>query len=193
MRYQELVDSGNTFITSADVAARLGIKPQSAVVFCNRYVKSRLLIRLKRDLYVLAEKWRNFNSSDFFAVANRLQVPSYLSLTTALAFYQITTQVQQNYFEAIALKQNEYDIEGAVFRYFKIQQNLYFGFARKDGVFVASPEKSLWDAVYLQSLGRYNLDAAALDLKRIDKPALDGMASRFPKRAVALMEKLWKA
>ena len=193
MRYQQIADSKYTFFASADVAERLAIKPQSAVVFCNRYVKSGLMIRMKRDLYVLTEKWRYLKPVDFFLAANRLQVPSYLSLTTALSFYRITTQVQQVYFESIAVKQNQYDIQGTIFRYFKVKKDLYFGFVRQDGIFIATPEKALWDAVYLQSLGRYTLDVAALDLKKIKKATLDDMTSRFPRQAVGLMEKLWKA
>ncbi|MCK9362903.1 MAG: hypothetical protein M0P74_04820 [Syntrophales bacterium] len=193
MRYQQIADSKYTFFASADVAERLAIKPQSAVVLCNRYVKSGLMIRMKRDLYVLTEKWRYLKPVDFFLAANRLQVPSYLSLTTALSFYRITTQVQQAYFELIALKQNQYDIQGTIFRYFKIKKDLYFGFVRQDGIFIATPEKALWDAVYLQSLGRYALDVAALDLNKIKKAILDDMASSFPEQAVGLMEKLWKA
>ncbi|MEW6328221.1 MAG: type IV toxin-antitoxin system AbiEi family antitoxin domain-containing protein [Thermodesulfobacteriota bacterium] len=193
MKYAELLDIKKTFFSSADVAESLEIKPQSAVVLCNRYVKSGLLIRLKRDLYMFAAKWPYLNSADFFRIANRLQVPSYLSLTTALSFYEMTTQVQQAYFESISLKQNEYNVQGVIFRYFKVKPVLYFGFVRREGIFIATPEKALWDAVYLQSLGRYSLDVAALDLKKINKATVEGLAERFPERARRYMENLWKA
>lgn len=192
MRYQEIGNSNRILLTSADVAEMLTIKPQSAVVLCNRYVKSGLMIRMKRDLYVLKERWRFFNSAELFLVANRLQVPSYVSCTTALSYYRVTTQVQQAYVESVGVKQNEYDIEGTIFRYFKIKTELFFGFTRQDGIFIASAEKALWDAAYLQSLGRYSLDAAALDLTKISKPALDDIASRFPRQTISLMEKLWR-
>lgn len=192
MRYQQIINSNRIFFTSADVAEILGIKPQSAVVLCSRYLKAGLLIRIKRDLYVIKERWRYLSAGERFLVANRLQVPSYLSLTTALSWHRITTQVQQGYLESVAARQNEYDVQGTIFRYFKIKPEFFFGFSRQDGVFVASPEKALWDAVYLQSLGRYSLDTAALDLKKIDRAALDGMASRFPERTVRWMEKVWK-
>lgn len=192
MRYQQIADSKHTFFASADVAERLAVKPQSAVVLCNRYVKSGLMIRMKRDLYVLTEKWLHLQAADFYHAANRMQVPSYVSLTTALSFHRVTTQVHQAWLESIAVKQNLYDVQGTVFRYFKVKKSLYFGFVRQDGIFIATPEKALWDAVYLQSLGRYALDAAALDLNKIKKSILDDMAPSFPERAVELMEKLWK-
>jgi hypothetical protein len=150
------------------------------------------MIRMKRDLYALTENWRHLQAADFYRAANRLQVPSYVSLTTALSFHRATTQVQQAWLESIAVKQNLYDVQGTAFRYFKVKKSLYFGFVRQDGFFMATPEKALWDAVYLQSLGRYALDAAALDLNKIKKAILDDMAPSFPERAVELMEKLWK-
>ncbi len=192
LRYKQIADSRYTFFASADVAERLAIKPQSAVVLCSRYVKSRLIIRMKRDLYVLTQKWRHFQTADFLLAANRMQVPSYVSLTTALSFHRATTQVQQAWLESIAVKQNLYDVQGTVFRYFKVKKSLYFGFIRQDGIFIATPEKALWDAVYLQSLGRYALDVAALDLNKIKKATVFDMAPSFPGRAVELMEKLWK-
>jgi hypothetical protein len=43
------------------------------------------MLRLKRDFYVLAGDWEHYGARRLFQIANRLQVPSYLSLTTALA------------------------------------------------------------------------------------------------------------
>lgn len=192
MRYPQIVNSDRLFFTSSDVAESLGIRQESAVVLCNRYVKAGLMIRMKRDLYILKERWRYLKPAEILLIANRLQIPSCLSLTTALSFHRATTQIQPLYVESVAAKQGEYDVQGTLFRYFKIKQELFFGFDRRDGLFVASAEKALWDAVYLQSLGRYSLDAAALDLTKINKDDLDGMSFRFPDRTVRLMEKLWK-
>ena len=105
----------------------------------------------------------------------------------------MTTQAQQAYFESISLKQNEYNVQGTIFRYFKVKRDLYFGLVRREGIFIAAPEKALWDAVYLQSLGRYSLDVAALDLKKVNKATVESMAGRFPERTRICMEKLWKA
>lgn len=192
MKYAELLEIKKTIFTSADVAEALGIKPQSASVLCNRYVKSGLLIRLKRDLYTFAERWASLGTQDFFLISNRLQVPSYISLTTALSYYGLTTQVQQAYFESISFKQNLYSVKGVSFRYFKIKPNLYFGFLRKDGLFLAAPEKALLDALYLQSFGRYNLDMAALELDKIDKSIVYDLGVHFPEKAKKLVEKLWR-
>ena len=76
----------------------LGIKPTSAIVLCARYVRKGLFLRLKKDLYVLKEKWHESSSSDYYRISNILQVPSYISLMTALSFYEVNTQVQRGFF-----------------------------------------------------------------------------------------------
>ena len=44
-----------------EVAQISGITRNSARVACTRMVKKGLLVRLKRDLYVLEEKWDNMS------------------------------------------------------------------------------------------------------------------------------------
>ena len=44
------------YFTTNEIAEYLGIKKESARVFCSRYSKKGLIIRLKRDLYILREK-----------------------------------------------------------------------------------------------------------------------------------------
>ena len=97
MKYSELKSlETRLYFTSQHVADVLGIKPSSAIVLCTRYVKKGLFIRLKKDFYVMKERWQRNSSSEFFQIANILQVPSYISLMTALSFYEITTQVQSS-------------------------------------------------------------------------------------------------
>jgi len=57
VKYLELRSlESRLYFTSQDVADILGIKPSSANVICARYVKKGLLIRLKKDFYVMKER-----------------------------------------------------------------------------------------------------------------------------------------
>jgi len=57
VKYLELRSlESRLYFTSQDVADILGIKPFSANVICSRYVKKGLLIRLKKDFYVMKER-----------------------------------------------------------------------------------------------------------------------------------------
>ncbi len=139
--------SEKPFFAVADVARTLGIQKESARVYCSRQVKAGLFLRMKKDFYVSANAWRKNDESDFLVLANFLQVPSYISLMTALSNHGITTQVQRNWHESVSVKRSiTYDVEGHEFHYHKLKKELYFGFEKIRGVFMARPEKALVDA-----------------------------------------------
>ncbi|PKP54730.1 hypothetical protein CVT91_18580, partial [Candidatus Atribacteria bacterium HGW-Atribacteria-1] len=103
MKYNDLKKIKNLYFTYQDVAKVLSIAEDSARVLSTRYVKQKYLIRLKRNFYILKERWDSITPNQRLELANILQVPSYISLMTALSFYEYTTQVQQKFIESISL------------------------------------------------------------------------------------------
>jgi predicted transcriptional regulator of viral defense system len=189
MSYYQLLKIQKAFFSLDDVAYTLGIQPGSAAVLCSRYVKKGLLVRLKRGLYARTEQLRNYGQQDLFRLANFLQVPSYISLTTALSYHGLTTQVQRGFFESISLKRTrKFEVGQLTFLYSKISLDLYKGFERVEDVFIALPEKALLDSLYLASLGRYSLDTSALDLTKVNGEVLENLSSLFPSRVRTFME-----
>jgi predicted transcriptional regulator of viral defense system len=162
-------------------ANTLNMPVSSAKVTASRYVKARALIRPKRDLYVSAEQWEYLTPEDKFQLANLIQTPSYISLLTALSYYEISTQIQREFIESVAIKRTkQVEVKGTVFNYTKIKKELYFGFVRVRDFFIAEPEKALLDAFYLTSLNKYTLDIEALDFDKIDKEKLLEFLPKFP-------------
>lgn len=185
MPYQNLLEIAEPFFSKEEVAKALGISRNSAGVVCTRYVKKGLLTRLKRDIYARTETLRHLQEMDLFRIANFFQVPSYISLTTALSYHGMTTQVQRDVFESIGIKRSKtFHRGGFVFRYIKIDPKLYTGFEREEGVFIASPEKAVMDCFYLASMGRYPLDVSSLDLSRLDSQAINQVMRIYPSRTV---------
>ena len=169
------------FFTVQDVAAAAGITLSSAHVLCSRSVRRGAFMRIKKNFYVLERNWERFGNREFFQICNFLQVPSYVSCTTALAFHGITTQVQRGWFENITTRRTaKMEAGGVVFLYHKVQPRHYFGFMKQDGFFIAGPEKALLDAAYLHSLGRYPLDWNSLNLDALDKQKLITLMEPFP-------------
>jgi predicted transcriptional regulator of viral defense system len=190
MSYQKLLKIDKSFFSKEDVAYALGIEPESAAVLCSRYAKKGLLTRLKRGLYARTETLSNLGQMELFRLANLLQVPSYISLTTALSYQGITTQVQRNVFESISIKRTKTFLRGPfTFRYVKISPRLYFGFKREGDAFVASAEKATLDSFYLASMGRYPLDVSALDLTKLDGQAVTKLSGSFPQKTIKYFEK----
>jgi predicted transcriptional regulator of viral defense system len=188
MKIAELRNIEKFYFGYEELARALGISMASAPITASRYVKNGLLVRIKRNLYMLREVWNTASKEDRFMLANLGQTPSYISITTALDYYEITTQMQKDFFESVATQRTkEINIEGIVFRYSKISEDLYFGFEKKGTFFIATPEKALLDALYLMSYGRYKLDISSIDFAKINKTNILELARKYPQRTKNLL------
>ena len=186
---QEL--SRKIYFTVEDVSQSFGLKPASARVFCSRYVRQGLLVRLKNNIYTTAWKWEALTRQDLFKIANVLQVPSYISLMTALAYYDVTTQAQSNYQESVCLKRSiTYNVREAVFSYVKLQRQYYGDFIKMDGIFIATKEKAFLDAAYLYSFGKYKFDVDSLDMKKLELKKLKNLLKNYPKKTKETVKRL---
>jgi len=127
MKYSQLKQlKDKLYFTIDDVAGIMDIKRQSAKVLCSRYFASGVFLRLKKNFYVLADNFEKYSGNDFMKLSNFLQVPSYISLTTALIQWDITSQVQVNTYEACCLKRSRENNAGNIsFKYFKLRQLLF--------------------------------------------------------------------
>lgn len=171
------------FFTSEDVAGLFNVTRASAQVFCSRQVKNGAFIRLKKDFYCLDERWPYLERKDFFTISNHLQVPSYISFTTALVYHGVTTQGPQGWYEGAAMKRSiQFTAGGAIFSFLKLKKNFYFGFTKIGSFFIAQKEKAFLDACHLTVYGHYALDWAALDLERLDRTRIENLLAPFPER-----------
>ncbi|MEO0224870.1 MAG: hypothetical protein ABIL76_07270, partial [candidate division WOR-3 bacterium] len=155
----------------------------SARVLLVRYVKNGYVIRLKRNVFILKEKWENLSLEQKFYIANILQVPSYISCTTALSYYGYTTQVQQNFIESVGIyRTKQINVENSVFKYIKLNKKYYFDFIKKDNFFIATPEKAFIDSLYLMIKGRYSIDLSAVDQRKFDKNKIAKILKKYPQK-----------
>ena len=191
MKYNELKKIKKNYFNYQDIARILAISEASAKVLSARYVKQDYLIRLKRNFYILKERWSNLSNLEKMEIANILQVPSYLSLMTALSYYEITTQLQRDFFESISLQRTfSREIEGTIFNYSKIKQEYYFGFRKEKNIFIALPEKALIDSLYLSFHGKYHLDISSLDFRKIDLKIFNELIQVYPDKFVSYVRRI---
>jgi len=190
MKYESLLQIEKPFFSHEEVAHALNIQPASAAVLCSRYAKKGLLTRLKRGLYLRTETLRYLEQTDIFRIANFLQVPSYISLLTALSFYGISTQVQRGFIECISFKRTRaFQVREFSFHYVTIKLDLYGGFVKREGYFIALPEKAILDACYLASAGRYAFDIPSLDFTKFNKKVLTELSVMYPLKAIKYLER----
>jgi len=194
MNYSKLNKlKGKLYFTSADVKEALGITLASAQVLCSRYVKQGIFLRLKNNFYILTSAWENLSGEGILKISNFLQVPSYISFMSALSFYEVTTQVQRDFYESASLKRSaSFDCKGVSFNFYKLKPEYYFGFEKRDDIFIAGKEKALVDAVYLCSFGKYKMDFSSIDFEKFDKVRLSKMSRVFPEKTKNLLVKLCK-
>lgn len=194
MNYGDLQKlSERSFFSVEDVAEHLDVKIASARVLAARYAKKGIFIRLKRNLYLTDQRWRNASKDDLLIIANFLQVPSYISFTTALSFHEVTTQVQRDFIESASLKRSvRFTVKGIVFHYYKMKREYYFDFERREGLFIASREKAFVDMVYFHSFGKYSIDFASLDTTKLETKKLRKILSVFPERTKEAVKSVCK-
>jgi len=190
MNYLKLKKISKYYFGYEELASVLGISLDAARVTASRYAKQGFLIRLKRNLYVLAERWDTYQNKILFQISNIIQTPSYISLMSALCYYEVSTQIQQEFVESISLNRTtNRNISGVEFSYFKIKKELYSNFVKTDNYFIATAEKAFIDALYLKYLGNYNFDISSIDFDKLNKNKLLKIVKKFPDKFIKYFDK----
>ncbi|MBN2091017.1 hypothetical protein JW964_15495 [candidate division KSB1 bacterium] len=134
---------------------------------------------------MLSNRFDIMNDEERFKLANLIQTPSYISLTTALGYFDLTTQQQQQFVESIALKRSKMvTVKRISFNYTLVKDSIYHHFYLQNGFFIASPEKALVDAVYLSAMRRYKCDFHAIKFSQINVQLVDELIKNTNKKTI---------
>ncbi|MDR0437744.1 MAG: hypothetical protein LBH22_05520 [Bacteroidales bacterium] len=142
------------------------------------WVKKGYLIRLKQGYFTFPEYKNKLDYARYFA--NRIYKPSYISLHTALSFYDMIPEGVVQITNVTTLKTATFTNKIGQYSYKSIKEELFFGYEAKpfsDGhtLLIATPEKALLDLLYLYPF--YNNEMEMLEL-RLDE---DFMQDNFNK------------
>ena len=176
-KYQLLRDSGLAVFDRRTIANILDLAYASTNPVLDRLVRKGVLVRLRRDRYVLPERMGEASRK----IANELVKPSCISLWTALSDAGLTTQVPREVQSVTPKRSTVIEKSGLPsFRYVHLPEHLFFGFAPdRERVFRAEPEKALLDVLYYQ---RGHIDAESIRWKELRQDHLRTLANRFPRR-----------
>ena len=113
------------------------------------------IFALKRGLYTLNERDRSCVLTPFGA-ANVLCQPSYISLESALSYYQMIPEAVGMVTSVTPKKTCEYKNHLGVFKYHHIKQDCFQGYVEKLDetnvpIMLATPEKALLDFFYFRT------------------------------------------
>jgi predicted transcriptional regulator of viral defense system len=151
----------------------------------SRWVKAGCLYQLRRGLYTLAPPFQKVKPHPFL-LANHLRHSSYVSLQSALAFYDLIPEYVPLVTSVTTARPAHWDtpVGSYLFRHVKLE--LFFGYQRIEvspgqWAFVARPEKALLDLIHLQPGGdspQYLQELRLQNLDRLNQDRLVEMAAR---------------
>jgi predicted transcriptional regulator of viral defense system len=154
------------------------------------------LHRLKRGMYVLDARFRR-NSVEAFFLANQMVSPSYVSLESALSFYDIIPEQAFAFTSVTTKRTRRFDNIIGTFVYRSVKTSLLFGYEPirmgNREVLMASREKALLDYLYLcpspPELSRDWLDELRLqNLDTLDREILKRHSFRFTRKVGQLVD-----
>ena len=150
MRY-ELPDI--PFITPQSMRLRYGAKFDPNVFA--RWQRDGLVEKVRNGLY-RRTNWKMRAEVDRMTVAQRLYGPSYVSILTALDYYDFIPETVVEFQSITTRIPRTFEVDQEFYSYRKVQPKLFFGYedvAWRDSYYrIATPEKALLDLAYLQPL-----------------------------------------
>ncbi len=139
------------------------------------WLKKGYIERLKRDLYACVEPVLESDIPDFY-VANKLYVPSYVSLETALSFYNIIPEIAAQVTSVTTRPGREFKNRHGVFMYRSCKKGAFTGYqiVSYEGykVLIADREKALVDFLYFKLRHGISID---FEEERFDEDILKGI------------------
>ena len=140
-----------------------------------RALKEGELIRLKRGLYALDEKWRR-QPVNLYEAAQKIYGPSYVSLETALSHHGWIPEAVYTITSVCFKRSKEFDTPLGRFNYVHIPSHDFFSGVRRvsspNGIFfMATPWRALADYVYVHRKKWNGLKPVVEDL-RVDPSQL---------------------
>ncbi len=115
--------------------------------------KKGLIERIANGVYKFSDV--DLDEQRLFLIANKIYSPSYISLETALAFYNFIPESFYNFTSITTRKTSYFEAKHGKFSYRKIKNTLFFGYhlQKKDNLYfkIAEPEKALIDFLYFNS------------------------------------------
>lgn len=148
--------------------------PTSIKYFLEAQTDKGLLLRLKKGLYTLKT-----DPPTEEEIANKLMIPSYLSLEYALAYYNILPEMPYIITSATTKTTRQFSLGSKTFGYYTIKEEAFTGYilqkTDRKSILIAEPEKALVDYLYFVAIGKRpkndRLNVARLNKEKIIKYA----------------------
>lgn len=148
--------------------------------------------QIKRGWYRI--NGRTNQEEDMREIANHIYEPSYVSLETALRYYNFIPEIVPSITSISSRKTNRFVSDVGIFSYQTIALHMFRWYHllpyRDRNIIIADPEKALLDYLYyhddlhsIEAFDEWRIDISEV-LSRIDKNKLIQYSTQCPKKAV---------
>lgn len=139
-------EKGISLFTTEDIRKIFEIKSENTLKqLLKRLRKEKIVKRLIRNKYLYS---LNEGVVTEFQIANFLVSPSYVSLESALSFYDFIDQFPYRISSISIKKAREIKVDQKVFVYSKIKKEYFKDFILLDNFLIAEKKKALFDYLY---------------------------------------------
>ena len=162
--FAKLREIGAPAVTTGEAAAALRVSTSSASRALRTLAERGLARRIRHGLWSLADR-----TADPRLLAGEITRPhpAYVSFASALAAHGVIDQIPREIALASTGRAKRVKTSQGIFVVHRVPPRLFGGYDVKDGVAIATPEKALFDFVYVsQASGRTRQRLPELDLPR---------------------------
>jgi predicted transcriptional regulator of viral defense system len=193
--FAKLREIGAPTVTTREAAAALRVSTSSASRALRTLADRGLARQIRHGLWTLADR-----PADPRLLAGEITRPhpAYVSFASALAAHGVIDQIPREISLASTGRPKRVKTSQGIFVVHRVPPDLFGGYDLKDGVAIATPEKALFDFVYVsQASGRTRRRLPELDLprsfsrreverwiKRISSPRLQALVSGAVERSL---------
>ena len=196
MKFKELLKLiGEEPIFKSSLLMAGNISTSSLGMQLSRWVSEGKILQVKRGLYTVARPYRNKEPHPFL-IANMMKKASYISLQSALKYYNIIPEYVPNITSVTTGRPEIVNIKFGKFIFKHLKKELFWGYKEKEiikgtVIFIAAPEKALLDLIYftpdsdnlnfieelrLQSTEKIDVELIANYSKKFKKPKVERAA-----------------
>ena len=145
------------YVTEVELFNRLLGSAASRRGRIKRAVASGDLIRLRRGLYIVGERWRRGHLLESYEIAQGIYGPSFISLESALSYHGLIPEAVYTMTSVTTKRRKSFNTPLGQFSYQSVPSfNFYIGAERiEDGgsvYFMASPWRAIADFIYCHKL-----------------------------------------
>ena len=145
-KFQDIIDgllSRGIHTVSVNELAKLLDKPRNYASLLAR--KNKRLHRIENGKYALV-------GADIFEIASNIVNPSYVSLFSAIRYYNLTNQIPIS-IEVITIRRHRLlKTEGYTIKFINFKKERFFGYTRIGNTYIATAEKAIIDSLYLNTV-----------------------------------------